>query len=374
MAAESDATEPLQPLDLIFSCNICHDSIHDIRSPVHDGQELEGIRRPVAKLWMTECAHLICAKHLERGGTGFAKGQYDSEIPHHFFQCPPVALDNKDGGMDALRFQFLGLVTYGIATATKFRSLQTAHSHLKDQTDKLKLEKTKAETEIRTLTERITLAEEAERRYKAREPEIRHYLEQFTLVKQELDRRNEDLSALGYPPPRIDYTFPPSRLFEDDTSNGRATTSHTGRSDRVDRTDPRTMEDHIPSVSSTTLRGDSSRTYTEDNLQSTENKRQKLSEYRYEPRNQQSPSKDTSVQKRPVIRPPPASSITQNTSSRSTHFQPPPMPKQNNNQRPSFVNRSNDSHTDPQLTNTQRETWEPWDLRLLELYGPVGLF
>ncbi|KAI4725315.1 hypothetical protein E4T49_06933 [Aureobasidium sp. EXF-10728] len=303
--------------------------------------------------------------------SGFTEGQYDSEIPHHFFQCPPVALDTKDGGMDALRFQFLGLVTYGIAVATKFRSLQMAHSHLKDQTDKLKLEKTEAETEIQALTERITLAEEAERRYKAKEPEIRHYLEQFALVKQELDRRNEDLSALGYPPPRFDYTFPPSRLLEDDTSNGRATTSHTGPSDRVGQTDPRTMEDHIPSVSSTTLRGGSSRTWqvsrynmaqdTEDNLQNTENKRRKLSEYRYEPRKAQSPSKDAPVQKRPVIRPPLASSITQNISSRSTHFQRRPMPKQSNDQRPSFINRSNDSRTGPQLTDPQHEAWEPWD-------------
>lgn len=85
-----------------------------------------------------------------------------------------------------IKFQFLGLVTYGIAVATRFRNLQTAHSHLKDQTDKLKLEKTEAETEIQTLTERITLAEEAERKYKAKEPEIKHYLQQFALVKRQV--------------------------------------------------------------------------------------------------------------------------------------------------------------------------------------------
>ena len=69
MATEADLMKPLQPLDLIFSCNICHESIRDIPSPVQDVKELEGGRKPVAKLWMTECAHLICAKHLEGGGT-----------------------------------------------------------------------------------------------------------------------------------------------------------------------------------------------------------------------------------------------------------------------------------------------------------------
>lgn len=82
------------------------------------------------------------------------------------------------------KFQFLGLVTYGIAVATRFRNLQTAHAHLKDQAERLKLEKKEVETEIQTLTGRITLAEEAERKYKAKEPEIKHYLQQFALVKQ----------------------------------------------------------------------------------------------------------------------------------------------------------------------------------------------
>lgn len=82
------------------------------------------------------------------------------------------------------QFQFLGLVTYGIATATKFCGLQAAHSHLKDEIDKLRLEKTENENEVLALTSRIALLEEAEIRHKRREPEVRHYLEQFALMKR----------------------------------------------------------------------------------------------------------------------------------------------------------------------------------------------
>ena len=78
-------------------------------------------------------------------------------------------------------------------------------------------------------------------------------------MNRELDRRNEELSSLGWVPPQTDYTFPPARLLEDDRSNGHMTTSRIGRSDRVDQANKRIVEDSIPSVSSTTLRGDSSR-------------------------------------------------------------------------------------------------------------------
>ncbi|KAI4842615.1 hypothetical protein E4T44_07207 [Aureobasidium sp. EXF-8845] len=387
MAAETDPTKPLQPLDLIFSCNICHESIRDISSPVQETRELEGASKPAAKLWMTECAHLICAKHLEGGAppfhpagqapravcpvcvnrqnnhalkqmyaiSGFTKGQYDSEVPHHFFQCPPVALDTKDAGMDALRFQFLGLVTFGIAVATKFRNLQTAHSHLKDQTDKLRLEKTEAETEIQALTDRITLAEEKERKYKAKEPEIKHYLEKFALAKKELDLRNEELRRLGYHPPQNDYSFPPSRLLEDDTSTRRMPTSQTRHSDRG-RADQRIVEDYLPSVSSTTLRD------TEDDPQRTENKRRKLDEYRYEPHNTQSSSKGPSAQKRPGWRPPPVTSTTRSVPSKSRHFQlPPPMPYRSDNPQPTPGIRNNDTDGGLQMSNAQHDNWEPWN-------------
>lgn len=186
------------------------------------------------------------------------------------------------------------------------------------------------------------------------------------------------MSALGYPPPHIDYSFPPSRLFEDDTSNGRATTSYTGRSERADRADTRIIEDHIPSVSSTTLRADSSRTCkrdesdwritsskivqdAEDGVQRTENKRQKIGDYRYIPQNTQSPSRSLPAQKRPSIRLPPASTIAQKIPVKSTHFQPPPIPYRSNNPQLSYVNRSDDLRAGPQSIDTQHEAWEPWE-------------
>ncbi|KAI5212071.1 hypothetical protein E4T38_00716 [Aureobasidium subglaciale] len=373
MADDSDATQPFQPLDLIFSCNVCHDSIRDIRGPMQDGKELENIRKPVAKLWMTECAHLICAKHLEGGVEAnttqisliissnahlwlltpkmvvWTRFEYD--IKHSIVRRPQLIL---------LQFQFLGLVTYGIAIATKFRGLQAAHTGLKDQAEKSKLEKAEAETEIQTLTERITLLEEVERRHKAKQPEIEHYLRQFTLVKKELDRRNEDLTAMGYPPPPIDYTFSPSRLIEDDTSDGRRTTSPTRLKGRGDRADPRAVDDSLPSVSSITLRGDSSRAYTEDDLQRTENKRQKLAEYSYKPQSIQTPSGKPPDRERPGIRLPPQSSVIPNGPSRSDHFQTIPKLSQLNNQQPSFAGWSSNRDHVAQLTDISRDKQESW--------------
>ena len=99
----------------------------------------------------------------------------------------------------------------------------------------------------------------------------------------------------------------------------------------------------------------------EDDLQISESKRRKLDEYRYEPHNIQSPSKGSVVQKRPGIRPPPASSIIRTLPSRSKPFQPSPMPFQSNSQRTTFVHHNDGISNGSQLMNTQHENWEPWD-------------
>lgn len=182
------------------------------------------------------------------------------------------------------------------------------------------------------------------------------------------------MRSLGYHPPQIDYTFPPSRLFEDGTSNGRATALHTERSERAHT---RIIEDHIPSVSSTTLRADSSRTCkkdestchvtssnivrdAEDDVQKSENKRQKIAEYRYVPQNTQSPSRSLPSQKRPEIRLRAASATAQKSPPRSTHLQPPHIPYRSKNSQIAFVNQSDHARGGLQSIDTQYEAWEPW--------------
>jgi len=60
------------PLDIIFSCTVCGETLDEIYSePAGNG----GLRSTsdfedgsIVRLYATQCAHLICAKHLEGGG------------------------------------------------------------------------------------------------------------------------------------------------------------------------------------------------------------------------------------------------------------------------------------------------------------------
>lgn len=149
----------LSAADIVLSCTICQETLSSIYSQ-HDGNH--GLRKnddphngTITKLWLTECAHLTCGKHLEGGGcfrppsltidnveltksvagvpfhsaqqvprapcplctvekndhsekalfyiNGTSKGEYDSNIPDAYFQTPPVRFIDGDAGMEALR-------------------------------------------------------------------------------------------------------------------------------------------------------------------------------------------------------------------------------------------------------------------------------
>lgn len=58
--------------ELIFSCSICQATVSDVYSTsesnkgFHSGSGDEDCI--VAKLWIAECSHIICSKHLDGGG------------------------------------------------------------------------------------------------------------------------------------------------------------------------------------------------------------------------------------------------------------------------------------------------------------------
>jgi len=62
-----------RPIEVILSCTCCQKTIAEVyqyaegdKSFRHDSDNTTA--QPVPKLWMTECAHLICSDHLGGGG------------------------------------------------------------------------------------------------------------------------------------------------------------------------------------------------------------------------------------------------------------------------------------------------------------------
>ena len=64
---------PFSPADIVLSCTICQETLSTIYA--HDDRN-DGLHKDgegpnsgkITKLWLTECAHLTCGKHLPGGG------------------------------------------------------------------------------------------------------------------------------------------------------------------------------------------------------------------------------------------------------------------------------------------------------------------
>lgn len=83
-AAHRKARLPL-PIEVIFSCQVCNNPISEIyEEPDTDkgfrDSNGSSTEHPVTKLWLTECSHLTCGKHLEGGGKCAAFEQPRSAI------------------------------------------------------------------------------------------------------------------------------------------------------------------------------------------------------------------------------------------------------------------------------------------------------
>lgn len=72
MAVSTSQPSHISPLDLIFSCTVCQDTLSSVYAVL---DHVDGLRRGndsstsiIPRLWLTECAHVTCGKHFEGGG------------------------------------------------------------------------------------------------------------------------------------------------------------------------------------------------------------------------------------------------------------------------------------------------------------------
>ncbi|KAL9641094.1 MAG: hypothetical protein Q9204_000319 [Flavoplaca sp. TL-2023a] len=164
-----DAARRSRPetIDFILSCSICQDTL----STLYAQSDKDGLRQgtddydgAITKLWLTECAHVTCAKHMEGGEgvpfhpkdqppkapcplcvrnnqdhsakilyaiRGTARGEYDDNIPPEYFEFPPQQLNNS--GNEALRFQYVSLVRFASGL---YETLEAAQRELKTWKDR----------------------------------------------------------------------------------------------------------------------------------------------------------------------------------------------------------------------------------------------
>ncbi len=80
-SSEQDAEEAL-PLELIvFSCGVCQAVLPEVYATKENNKGFHsdsgGENGVVSKLWIAECSHIMCGKHLPGGGEGTVRPHLD---------------------------------------------------------------------------------------------------------------------------------------------------------------------------------------------------------------------------------------------------------------------------------------------------------
>ncbi|KAF2864073.1 hypothetical protein K470DRAFT_51595 [Piedraia hortae CBS 480.64] len=223
---------------VLFSCGICLATLSE------EGEE------SVGRLWITECAHITCNKHLPGGAApsyrrgvlptapcphcveekgddgekelheirGLGDGEFDDSIPALWMACPPQALDGSTPEMEALRFQYLTLYRYACRASKYLRSaergkveMEAAYIEKMEQCRNLESEV----MELRARESEIKGKQEQLEKWEARKPVIHHYLRVVKEMASDIEEMRSQLKWLGYEVPKRNYEYRPEQAEEE---------------------------------------------------------------------------------------------------------------------------------------------------------------
>ncbi|KAF2490818.1 hypothetical protein BU16DRAFT_621520 [Lophium mytilinum] len=245
MATPSPQRQVASELDVIFACSICQATLSEIYEKPESAHGLRDghspVDRLVTKLWLTDCAHLTCSKHLPGGGAPFhpadqqptapcplcqqtkddsmpkrlfairGRKDYDALLPKVWFQVPPIALATSTIEMEGLRFQYMSLLRFSTQTHLRLRGTQK----LLEETlagaegfEKALNEATEEILRLRQDNDQLKGIEVAVKRWEARTPTIKHYLAGYTKLCTENKMLREKLRGVGYNVPEGQYAPP----------------------------------------------------------------------------------------------------------------------------------------------------------------------
>ncbi|EME84249.1 uncharacterized protein MYCFIDRAFT_133976 [Pseudocercospora fijiensis CIRAD86] len=208
---DDDKDIPIQ--EIIFSCGICQATVSDLyATPEHDqgfSSDPGSGHGIITKLWIGECSHVFCGKHLEGaaapfhpkgippraacplcvqdnndssmreifGIRGLEDGQYDEVIPRDYFRCPPRKLDATDSEMDALRFQYTHLIRQAKQSFKGLRAVERKRAILESTLATERKLHRKAETQVQELQGRHEVTMAKLQKWENRKAVIKHYMD-----------------------------------------------------------------------------------------------------------------------------------------------------------------------------------------------------
>ncbi|KAK5116620.1 hypothetical protein LTR62_007294 [Meristemomyces frigidus] len=242
-----EATEDIPLEYFVFSCGICQATLPEIYATTDSNQGFhsgsgddEGI---VTKMWIADCSHIFCGKHLSGGAVlfhpageqpitvcpqcsergdqsakslygirGLQPGQLDAQIPVEWIQCPAVQFDGTIPGMEAVRFQYMSIARYaqGVTRHLK-RAVRRQHAmhneYLKEHKLRMHIQHDLDAAKAKLLD--FNSMQAKLQKWETRKPVINHYLSIVHDMSNDIRVLRDQLEHLGYEVPQTNYAFDP---------------------------------------------------------------------------------------------------------------------------------------------------------------------